>query len=136
MLKLIGHTFENLEETVVHELYHKTPYMRWSDWTNCTENGANAFGFQTRVPKCWYNSSDACVQDGSVTIETALKLCKGRCRHDYIVSKHGFSITFHDVRYGVTQGYAENKCQSEGGHLMNVDTKGRWIDHIAVSRTG
>ena len=79
MLKLIGHTFVNLEETVVHELCQKTPCTLWSNWTDCTANGTYAFGFQTRVRKCWYNSTDACAQDGPVTIETASKVCEGPC---------------------------------------------------------
>ena len=45
MLKLIGHTFVNLEETVVHELCHKHPCTLWTNWTDCTANGTNAFGF-------------------------------------------------------------------------------------------
>jgi len=192
MLKLIGHTFVNLEENVVHELCHKNPCTLWTNWTDCTANGTNAFGFQTHMRKCWYNSTDACAQDGPVTIETASKVCEGGhayepcnkrppcslwsnwtdckangtsaftfqtrvrncwynrtrvcaqdgpvtketvskvckrwCRQDYSVSKHGFCIKTHMVR--VIQADAEKTCQKEGGHLMNADTKERWIDHV------
>ena len=190
MLKLIGHAFVNLEETAVHELCHKNPCTLWSNWTDCTANGTNAFGFQTRVRKCWYNSTDACAQDGTVTIETASKVCEGGhvnepcnkipqcslwsnltdcksngtsaftfqtrvrncwynrtrvcvqdglvtketvskvckrwCREDYSVSKHGFCLKVHTTIRN--QADAERVCQSEGGHLMNPDTKERGID--------
>jgi len=196
MLKLIGHAFVNLEETAVHELCHKNPCTLWSNWTDCTANGTNAFGFQTRVRKCWYNSTDACAQDGTVTIETASKVCEGGhvnepcnkipqcslwsnwtdcksngtsaftfqtrvrncwynrtrvcaqdglvtketvskvckrwCREDYSVSKHGFCIKFHTTTRNRAE--AEKICQSEGGHLMNPDTKERWLDQENISK--
>jgi len=190
MLKLIGNTFVNLEETVVHELCQKNPCTLWSNWTDCTAKRTDAFGFQIRKRKCWYNSTDACAQDGPFSIETASKLCEGLCkkipqcslwsnwtdcksngtsaftfqtrvrncwynrthvcaqdgpvtketvskvckrwcRQDYIVSKHGFCMKFHTIL--LNRADAEKKCQSEGGYVMNVDTKERWIDHVYMS---
>ena len=77
MLKMIGHAFVNVVETVVHQLCHKTPCSPWDDWNVCTADGTHMFGYQTRVRKCWYNRTDACAQDGPVTIESASKLCEG-----------------------------------------------------------
>ena len=131
MLKLVGHAFENLEQTVVHELCHKTPCTLWSKWTNCTAKGLATFGYQTRVRKCWYNSTDPCAQDGTVTIETASKMCEGQCRSDYTITKHGFCLKYHPILLNLSQ--AELLCQSEGGHVMNVDTKERLIDFTPFS---
>ena len=132
MLKLIGHTFVNLEENVVHELCQKPPCTLWSNWSNCTANGTDAFGFQTRVRKCWYNSTDACAHDGPVTIETASKVCEGghvqqTCGRAYIRTKHGFCIKY--IATELTRAGAVKRCQSEGANIMNIDTKERWIDH-------
>ena len=194
MLKLIGHSFVNLEETVVQEICQKNPCTLWSNWTDCTANGTNALGFQIRKRKCWYNSTDACdqggpvtietaskvceggqlqklcinntcslwsnwtdckangtsaftykshvrkcwykrtnacVQDGPVTMETVSKVCKRWCRSDYTVSKHGFCIKYQTAQY--SHPNAEKRCKSEGGHVMNVDTKDRWIDHEYIT---
>ena len=132
MLKLVGHTFENLEETVVHELCHKTPCTLWSDWTHCTAKVRYAFGYQTRLRKCWYNSTEACAEDGAVTIETASKVCEGQCRSDYTISKHGFCLKL--VATVMNQSVAEKMCQSEGGHLINVDTQERLIDYTNITK--
>ena len=133
MLKLVGHTFENLEESFVNKLCHKTPCTLWSNWTTCTGKGPNTFGYQTRVRKCWYNSTDPCAKDGAVTIETSSKLCEGKCRSDYTITKHGFCLKF-----GTTVELridAVKICESEGGHMMNVDTKERLMDFTKIAKT-
>ena len=33
----------------------------------------------------------------------------------------------------IYKGDIEKKCQSEGGHLMNIDTKERWIDLVDIT---
>ena len=133
MLKLIGHAFENLEENFVHELCHKNPCTLWSNWTTCTGKGPNTFGYQTRLRKCWYSSTDPCAQDGAATIETASKVCEGKCRSDYTFTKHGYCLKFHDILLNKHQ--AGKICQSEGGHVMNVDTKERLIDFTNIAKT-
>ena len=133
MLKLVGNAFENLEEAVVHKLCKKNPCTLWTHWTNCTANGIKAFGYQTRLRKCWYNSTDACAQDGTVTIETASKVCEGQCKSDYTITKHGFCLKFRATRVDHLQ--AEKICQSEGGYMINVDTKERLIDFTAIANT-
>ena len=133
MLKLIGYTFENLEENVVHKLCHKTPCTLWSNWSNCTAEGPSSFGFQTRGRKCWYNSTDPCSQDGAVTIETASKVCERPCGLGYSFTKHGFCLKFHVTILFHLE--AEQICKAEGGHIMNVDTKERLIDFTKIANT-
>ena len=134
LLKLVGHTFENLEETVVHELCHKNPCTLWSGWTNCTAKGRrNSFGYQTRMRKCWFNSTDPCAHEGAATIETASKVCEGHCRSDYTYTKHGFCLKY--IKNYMNHSAAVKTCESDGGHMINVDTKERVIDFEKITET-
>ena len=122
MLKLVGHAFEYLEDTVAHELYHKNPCPLWSDWTNCTSKVRDSFGYHTRVRT-----------SGDVTIETASKVCEGQCTSNYTITKHGFCLKSHNSSAG--EPHDERTCQSEGGHLINADTKERVMDIAEIAKT-
>jgi len=134
MLKLIGHSFENLEDNVLHRLCNNNPCTLWSNWTICTATRYNDFGFKARMRKCWYNSTSECVHDGKVTTEKVSKMCERVCRPDYNITKHGFCLKASDQ--AVVQADAEKICKSEGGHVINVDTPERWTDYVEITKTG
>ena len=135
MLKLVGHAFVNLDGNVKQQICKNVKCARWSSWSNCTTNSRIAFGYRKRTRRCWYSSSSECAQDGLVTIETDAKVCEGKCRGDYNVTANNFCLKLH---YNTTKRpEAELQCQSEGGHLMNADTKERWSDLSAfISHMG
>jgi len=125
MLKLVGHAIVNIDEDVT-ELCKNAKCTGWSSWSDCTSHLRNTFGFQSRTRRCWYTSSSACARDGPVTTETDSVVCEGFC-----VSGYNFTANKHCMKLHLntsTHLVAEKQCQSEGGHLINTDTKGRWSD--------
>ena len=61
------------------------------------------------------------------------KVYEGQCRSNYTITEHGFCLKFYNSGKG--QSEAEKICQSEGGHLINVDTKERVMDLAGIAKT-
>ncbi|XP_053391517.1 C-type lectin lectoxin-Thr1-like [Mercenaria mercenaria] len=56
-------------------------------------------------------------------------ICGGFCPKDYNVTKNGFCVKLYsDKQRTQTQVSAEQQCQDDGGHLMNIDSEEKYED--------
>ncbi|XP_053386253.1 C-type lectin domain family 10 member A-like [Mercenaria mercenaria] len=136
-LRLIGKTIENLElkvDKTLENFEKKTgrkmcdlnPCMAWTDWSKCSSN-PHRFGSKVRTRQCSINKDTCKVDTANSRTETEFGVCGGFCPKDYNVTKNGFCVKLYSDKTR-TQVSAEQQCQDDGGHLMNIDSEEKYED--------
>jgi hypothetical protein len=64
----------------------------------------------------------SCEIDSNSRTEKEFGICIGNCPSGYNITKNGFCMKFYTDK-GVEQDAAEQQCQKDGGHLINIDSE-------------
>ncbi|XP_060596178.1 uncharacterized protein LOC132750252 [Ruditapes philippinarum] len=126
LLKFIGQTMRRVEnrmdkehDDVVEEMCRLHPCSEWSEWSECDATNPGEFGGQTRGRTCGLNTT-YCKHNTKPTFVTDRKVCQLLCPKDYTFTNNNFCLKLYDKL--LARDDAENICQNDGGHLVNVDS--------------
>jgi hypothetical protein len=140
-LQMIGKTIDNIEKEIENKVCDLHPCSEWTEWFGCTAR-VGQFGSKFRTRRCSVNMS-TCEIDSNSRTEKEFGICIGYCHNGYNITKNGFCMKLYADKQ-VTKNAAEQQCQKDGGHLVNIDSeikledvsslltgfsdKGIWID--------
>jgi hypothetical protein len=140
-LQMIGKAIDNIEKEIENKVCALHPCSEWTEWSGCTARFGQ-FGSKFRTRRCSVNMT-TCEIDSNNRTEKEFGICVGHCPSGYNITKNGFCMKLYADKQ-VTKNAAEQQCQKDGGHLINIDSemkledvsslltdfngKGIWID--------
>jgi hypothetical protein len=123
-LQMIGKTIDNIEKEV-EKICDLHPCSEWTEWFGCTAQ-VGQFGSKFRTRRCSVNMT-SCEIDSNRRTEKEFGICIGHCPNGYNITKNGFCMKlFADIT--VKKDAAEQQCQKDGGHLVNIDSEIKFKD--------
>ncbi|XP_052761531.1 uncharacterized protein LOC128204192 [Mya arenaria] len=128
LLKLIGYALRNLKCEI------NGPCDNWSPWTHCTVP-RGTFGIRTRMRSCYEmkNKNECGDFGGEKTVENQNEVCEGFCPINYNFTSTNLCLK----RSKATMKHqaAEQFCEEDGGHIINIDTQERFEVASSVANT-
>lgn len=113
----------NMTSNALKVICQLLPCSDWSAWTACGSL-VGRYGTRNRTRHCGYNVSKLCTENMSgFDIEVGeCMIYIPWCPLDYVYTRNGFCVKLYN---GVYKSWydAEIHCESDGGHLVNIDTK-------------
>lgn len=128
LLRLVGKTLISVENGIKEEIRSEIlkkicllhPCTQWSEWSKCDSLKYGEFGGQNRSRNCGFNTT-LCERYADTSVEYEYRVCESTCPViGYVVSKHGFCLKLYNEMK--TRDEAEEVCQKEQGHLVNIDS--------------
>ncbi|XP_053385825.1 uncharacterized protein LOC123538569 [Mercenaria mercenaria] len=124
LLQLIGKAIEQLESKINDKICDLHPCSEWEEWTGCFAH-VNDFGAKFRTRECGVNYK-ACDSDTKAKTEET-EICHGYCPDDYNITNSGYCVKLYRGMQ-TTREEAERQCESDGGHLVNIDCMRKYKD--------
>lgn len=124
-LQLLGKTIENVEKKIEEKICDLHPCETWSAWQGCDVRPGQ-FGSKFRTRRCGINST-TCEMDINSRTEKESAICVGFCPKDYNITKNGYCLKIY-ADQGRSQDAAEQQCNKDGGHLVNIDNEVKYGD--------
>jgi hypothetical protein len=123
-LQMIDKTIDNIEKEI-EKICDLHPCSEWTEWSGCTARFGQ-FGSKFRTRRCSVDVT-SCETDSINRIEKEFGICIGRCPNRYNITKHGFCMKLYADKQ-VTKNAAEQQCEKDGGHLVNIDSEMKYKD--------
>jgi hypothetical protein len=130
-LQMIGKTIDNIEKEV-EKICDLHPCSEWTEWFGCTARFGQ-FGSKFRTRRCSVNMT-TCEIDSNSRTEKEFGICIGHCPNGYNITKNGFCMKFY-ADNTVKKDAAEQQCQKDGGHLINIDSEMK-LEDVSSLLTG
>jgi hypothetical protein len=126
-LQMIGKIFANIEKEIEVKICDLHPCSEWTEWSDCTARFGQ-FGSKLRTRRCSVNRT-SCEIDSNSRTEKEFGICiiEKTCPKGYTVTKNGFCMKVYSDK-PVKQDAAEQQCQKDGGHLVNIDSDLKFED--------
>jgi hypothetical protein len=127
MLQMIGKTIENIEKKIDEKMCDSHQCSDWTVWSSCAARFGQ-FGSKFRTRRCSVNMT-SCEIDSNSREEKEFGICiiGMTCPNGYNLTKNGFCLKFYSDKKG-TKEAAEQQCQKDGGHLVNIDSELKYTD--------
>ncbi|XP_060575552.1 lithostathine-2-like [Ruditapes philippinarum] len=128
-LQMIGKTIDNMEKEIDVQICALHPCSEWTEWSGCTARFGQ-FGSKFRTRRCNVNMT-SCEIESNSRAEKEFEICimDMACPNGYNLTKNGYCMKFDAVKQ-VTKTVAEQQCQKDGGHLLNIDSELKYKDVI------
>jgi hypothetical protein len=127
VLQMIGKTIDNMEKEIGVQICALHPCSEWTEWSGCTARFGQ-FGSKFRTRRCSVNMT-SCEIDSNSRTEKEFGICimDKTCPNGYNLTKNGFCMKFVSDKHGPKEA-AEQQCQKDGGHLLNIDSEVKYKD--------
>ncbi|XP_060579720.1 uncharacterized protein LOC132736581 [Ruditapes philippinarum] len=134
-LQMIGKTIDNIEKEIEGKLCDLHPCSEWTKWFGCTAR-VGQFGSKLRTRRCSVNMT-SCEIDSNSRTEKEFGICimEKTCPKGYNITKNGFCMKFY-ADTEVKKDAAEQQCQKDGGHLVNIDSEMKLFEDVSSLLTG
>jgi hypothetical protein len=116
---MIGKTIDNIEKDI-EKICELHPCSEWTAWSGCTAR-VGKFDSKFRTRRCSVNMT-TCEIDSNSRTEKEFGICIGHCPNGYNITKNGFCMKLYADK-SVKRDAAEQQCQKDGGHLVNIDSE-------------
>jgi hypothetical protein len=128
---MIGKTIDNIEKEV-EKICDLHPCSGWTEWFGCTAR-VGQFGSKFRTRLCSVNMT-SCEIDSNSRTEKEFGICIGYCPNGYNITKNGFCMKLYADKRDKRDA-AEQQCQKDGGHLVNIDSEMK-LEDVSSLLTG
>lgn len=114
---------KNLTVNALKFICRLLPCSDWSAWSDCGDV-VGRYGTEQRSRQCGYNLSKVC-EEHNAGMDTESRTCAidiPWCPVHYVYTRNGFCVKMYD---SVVKSWydAQINCETDGGHLVNIDNK-------------